>query len=143
MINKTRSIVTLNIIFFLSLITGCATTAPTTEELLNADYGKEIKQSDAVVIAENFLKRTLKDPYSAIYEWDSVYRGWKKDALIYGAKVKYGYILNGRINAKNSYGGYTGFKMYTFIFYNQNIKAVYVENNSRGIAVIDKIYDIK
>lgn len=38
--------------------------------------------------------------------------------LIEGGKVAtvYGWIVNVSINAKNSYGGYVGFKPYSFLF---------------------------
>ena len=33
-----------------------------------------------------------------------------------GTKIFYGWLVKATINAKNSYGGYIGFKTYTFLF---------------------------
>lgn len=44
------------------------------------------------------LKRNLKDPYSAVFTDEGLYRSDDPEA----------FALCGRVNAKNSYGGFTG-----------------------------------
>jgi len=119
-------------IFTLLLLSACATGPPTREELSSADYGSPISQQNAEAQAKQFLRRHLKDPDSAIYEWNPVYRGWMRDAPIHGGGLRFGYILYGNVNAKNSFGGYTGLKPYNFVFYDGNIISVYAQKELRG-----------
>lgn len=64
--------------------------------------------------ALEYLRRTLKDSESARYEWGAVERGnWKGATERFGTP---GWILNVSVNAKNSYGGYTGFTPYKFVY---------------------------
>ena len=55
-----------------------------------------------------------------------------REAPIHGGGLKFGYILDGSINAKNSFGAYVGLKAYKFIFYNGNITSVYAQKELRG-----------
>jgi hypothetical protein len=122
-INSTANVAGLLMALFfpLLLLSACASGPPTREELLSADYGSPIAQQDAEARAKEFLKEYLKDPASAIYEWNPVYNGWVREAPLSGGGLKFGYLLDGNINAKNSYGGYTGFAPYQFFFHNGNI----------------------
>ena len=123
---------------FSLLISSCANTPPTHEELIKADYGFPISQDNAEKHAIQFLENYLKDPQSAIYKWQPIIKGYMKDAPILGGEVHYGYVLNASVNAKNSYGGYTGFKRFTFIFFNGAISDSYAE--SSGVSYMSKIY---
>lgn len=117
------------------LLNGCAT-IPTQKEISIADYGTPISQKDAEIKALNFLKQNLKDPDSAKIEWKEIKKGWMREAIIYGHKLLFGYILEANVNAKNSYGGYIGYKLFTFVFFNDSIISVYKE----GESFIEKIY---
>jgi hypothetical protein len=126
------------------LVTGCASMPPTPEELARADYGPQISQEDAEAKAMGFLRQYLKDPESAKVEWGTVQKGWMREARIYGGQLRFGYILSANINAKNSFGGYTGYKAYQFTFFNGSIVSIYAQKepgDSNGSAVLmSKIY---
>ena len=109
---------------------GCATTPPTAEEIANADYGVPVSQDDAETKASAYFHNRLKDPMSATYEWQPVYKGWITEAPIYGGHHRFGYRLDGQVNAKNSFGGYTGFKQYWLLFQNGEIVSVYGEDST-------------
>lgn len=113
------------------LLNACAASPPTNEEMLSADYGSYISQQDAEQQAEQFLKRRLKDPGSAIFEWGQFGKGWFREAPIDGGALKFGYMLHANINAKNSFGGYTGMKPHLFIFYNGNLIGAYGQKELR------------
>ncbi len=115
---------------FVSL--GCASGPPTAEELAAADYGLPISDEEAQRDAERWLSRQLKDPMSAQYQWGKVYKGWIRHAIIYGGRVEYGYRLDASVNAKNSFGGYTGFKAYQFLFRDRVLQTVYGEQSLSG-----------
>lgn len=96
-------------------ISGCAS-APSATEQMAADYGVAIDQVRAEEMAKGYIATRLKDPMSAVYAWDTVVKGFSGAAPIAGRKLTYGYLLTGTVNAKNSFGGYTGSKAYQFIF---------------------------
>jgi hypothetical protein len=120
------------------LVTGCAT-APTGETLAQADYGTEITQADAERLAVAFLETYLKDPGSAQIKWAPVQRGWIKEPLVDGGATRFGYLLDGRVNAKNSYGAYTGAKPFRFLFFNGQLVSAHAQQDVRGTPYMGKI----
>lgn len=113
-------------------LTGCAS-APSAEQIQNADYGAPANQEEAEQLAKNWLQGRLKDPYTAVYQWSPVYRGWMKDPPLLGGKMSAGYILEGSVNAKNGFGGYVGARPYKFIVHNGALAAVYSADNDTGV----------
>ena len=90
---------------------------PTSDQQAAAYYGaKPLGKDDAQnkMIIEAAIKARLKDPYSAKFRFREPYRGWIKQAK--PCKIGYGYLYDVYVNAKNSYGGYTGEKRYTYLF---------------------------
>lgn len=83
-----------------ALLSGCF--RPSAEQLANADYGPY--PDDYEQIIKSYMAQRLKDPYSAQYQFVNPPRqGWNG---IGG--LKFGYVSCVFINAKNSFGGYTG-----------------------------------
>ena len=75
-----------------------------------------------------YFKYSLKDPDSAKYEWGSVELGtWKGAFERFGTP---GWIATVQVNAKNSYGAYTGYSPFKFVFRSGSIVEIY-EYNSR------------
>lgn len=115
-------------------LAACATMSmPTPEQRAAADYGAPIAQADAEAAAVAFLATKLKDPDSAKYSWMPIHQGFIKDGIVYGGNTYYGYELDGYVNSKNSYGGYTGAMPFVFLFQNGNlVKATHQQNTSYG-----------
>lgn len=111
------------ITFVILLTSGCVGGPPTQEELARADYGTPISQEDAQRQALEFLKGALINADSAKIDWSPVRSGWLREAR----GLKFGYILDLKINAKNSDGAYIGYKPYRFMFFNGTIVNVYAE----------------
>lgn len=86
------------------LISSCAS-KPTQEELNNADYGIYPENYQEIIV--NHFSMRLKDPSSAQYSFLK-----EPEKQWYGFGNVYGYGVCLTINAKNSYGGYTGQKLY-------------------------------
>ena len=103
------------------LLSGCIGGPPTAAELAKADYGSPITQQQAELIVNQWLKSNLKDPESAKIEWGVVQKGWIREAIISGSQLKFGYLLKANVNAKNSFGGYTGYKACNFVFKNNQL----------------------
>jgi hypothetical protein len=49
---------------------------------------------------------------------------WIRDAPIEGHQMHYGWGVLASVNAKNSYGGYTGFQTYHFLFRGEKVESV-------------------
>lgn len=127
--------------FIALILSACATGPPTQEEFSKADYGRVVTQGEAQPLAENYLSNRLKDPYSAQYEWGNVYKGWIRHAPIHGGGLVFGYILDVKVNARNSFGGYVGFKPYRFVYKNGNIVTIYGQQSlDGGTTYMGKLY---
>lgn len=123
-------------------LSACANMKPPSPaEIAAANYGPAPTQEAAEQGAKDFLNRGLKDPYSAQWDCNPVYKGWLKDAAIYGGQVYYGWRLDCTVNAKNSYGGYTGGKTYNFLYSFNILEHVYGETStSNGLgSYMDKL----
>jgi len=114
------------ILIFYSFILISCTTAPSKEEMMYAYYGDYPVNYKEIV--ENYMSIRLKDPMSVRYRYlDGPVEAW------YGASPynKYGYSLCVYINAKNSFGGYTGPKLnYFMINTGINTGPIIVHNHS-------------
>ncbi len=98
----------------LMLMSGCVA-KPTPEQLARADYGEYPTNYERIV--KEFMVECLKDPDSAQYKFKAPYKGYVCKPPIQGGGVdKFGWLVDVQVNAKNSYGGYTGYKRYLFIF---------------------------
>lgn len=111
---KSRLLAVLTVLAF----QGCSTPPPTAQQLASADYGPFPHQFQ--VKLATYLQATLKDPdtakLSAPIGPARTYAGLS--APVYGWGVCMG------VNAKNSFGGYTGPKQYFFLFRNGEIAMV-------------------
>ncbi len=119
----------LSLLFLSILLVGCAS-APTADELNNADYGKPISIQNAEKKALSFLDGILKDPESSKVKWGAFSTSWIRKPIIRGGQLVFGYKLGAKINSKNSYGGYTGYKPYIFMFRNEKLILVYALQTS-------------
>ena len=89
---------------------GC-TSAPTQDQLDNADFGPEMTQYLCEAAVTEYIKVVLKDPESASYNRFS--RCTKQISWVMSSDNKHsgrvaGYMISFEVNAKNSFGGYTG-----------------------------------
>ncbi|WP_262120388.1 hypothetical protein [Serratia ficaria] len=112
-------------IVFTAIILGGCVSAPSTEELKNANYG-EMPSNYQEIIKDNMSGR-LKDPYSAQYTFKKPTKGWCKS----GFSTYYGWLVLTSINAKNSYGGYTGSQTYLYLI-NKNSARDYTASFQTG-----------
>ncbi len=94
------------VIGFLALTAFASCTVITPHERANAPIDPLPKDYQAQI--KNFEVGRLKDPYSAVYRFGTPQRGYWQDGLVHGGGKHFGYIVPVGINAKNSYGGYTG-----------------------------------
>lgn len=96
---------------------GCATSGPNAgfqSPPQDADFGVIPKVDDDV---KAHFAMILKDPASAQFRKGHLGKAYCNKGIAWGGNVVwYGYAANVYVNAKNSFGGYTGFKPYTVIW---------------------------
>lgn len=107
----------LSITLMLLALTGCAS-GPTPQDIAGANYGSAIEQEAAETRVKQYFNGTLKDPYSAQFQFSKVEKGYIIGSAFEGKPLYAGYIMTVNVNAKNSYGGYTGNQGYQFLFQN-------------------------
>ncbi|MGO4323785.1 hypothetical protein [Pseudomonas sp. KB_12] len=86
---------------------------PTPAELAAADAGQYPQNYESIV--KSWAEGNLKDPQSAIFKSFSKPR---KEFMYAQRKLVFGYTVCTVINAKNSYGGYTGNNVYWMMIRN-------------------------
>jgi ketosteroid isomerase-like protein len=95
-----------------------ATGPLTPEELQSADYGEKPVHYEEAVRA--YFRKRLRDPDTVQYgEITAPVRGYTTSVagMIVARETRhYGWSVKATVNAKNSFGGYVGFKTYTFLF---------------------------
>jgi hypothetical protein len=99
------------IIFFIVFVGSDAQSRPSKKQLQNANYGEPIEQSHCEKLVENFYRPNLKDPYSARFTDFGVCKKHVSYFAIREASKGFyvaGYMISFSVNAKNSFGGYTG-----------------------------------
>ncbi len=118
-----RNYFSILVLFSVALfVSGCALAVrdPTPAEQTAADYG--IAPENPKEQAMAYLKDTLKDPMSAVVEWQGLclkgWWRWSQDLSnpLFIPKIFFGWKITAKVNAKNSMGAYTGFSTYTFCF---------------------------
>lgn len=92
-----------------------------------ADVGSEPKNYKKLI--EDAIRENLKDPDSArFYDFTPP----RKEVMVENKKFVYGYSACVFVNAKNSYGGYTGKKLYWVFIRNGNVLRIQDTNSEFG-----------
>lgn len=100
-------------IAFCAVAAGCAASP---ELVSQFSYPQNPPQVDVIKIQVN-MASYLKDPYSAQINFGAPYHAYLKKPLIAGGGMAwYGWAVDANINAKNSFGAYTGFRPYHVMF---------------------------
>jgi len=116
-----------------TLLTACAA-LPTQDELATADYGRDMSAEECATVSESLIANTLKDPGSAQFRRGQCFKGAFNSVPLMGMPKAYGWIQQGEVNAKNSYGGYVGFRPYQVLMKDgQPVR--YCINSDRGVCM--------
>lgn len=107
-------------------LAACATIPPPNMD--TADFGTPMTKDQADGLAREYFNESLKDPDSAHITCGKFDRGWMLDSPIFAKERTYGYQIHCMVNAKNSYGGYTGNKLYRLLFRDNHLVYVYLTN---------------
>lgn len=105
----------IGIIFLGVMLSGCVKPMTKAEvnsavyEPLPSNYKEQIQQ---------MMESRLKDPDSAKFKFFEPRKGFTESTR------HFGYVVPVGINAKNSYGGYTGYQAHYFVYYQGMFKDV-------------------
>lgn len=114
-----KKVLLLTLLLFFA--TGCTPQPPTPQQIEAADYGNNMEQNQAETLIKKWMQFRLKDAASAQYNFAQLQKGYFQAGIARGGSVSYGYTIDVSINAKNSYGGYTGYQPYKFLLKNGEI----------------------
>lgn len=95
-------------------LAACAT-APTADQLTNADYGPPPPENHQQIIKDWFEERLI-DPTSPLYSFRNPAQGYTQENAFYGTQLQFGWIICGTVNAKNRYGAYVGREPFFTLF---------------------------
>ena len=124
--------------YFLTTLTisGCSS-LPTQEQIAGLDYGTYPVEYKNII--QNYLDFSLKDPDSRKVQFLKPPRkGWNTLTEKFGntGQITAGYEVCVYVNAKNSFGGYTGSKMTWFLIKNNVVsKAVFSTNKGQAPSI--------
>jgi hypothetical protein len=90
----------------------------TRQQIASADYGSYPTNYEEKIKA--YFDARLKDPYSAHYRFGVPHKGY---TYLHGTlrAADFGYLVNVYINAKNSFGGYTGEELHIAFIKNDQV----------------------
>ncbi|WP_306150751.1 hypothetical protein [Roseovarius sp. MMSF_3281] len=92
----------------------------------SADYGRAMAQSECETIAKQNILQGLKDPQSARITYGTCEKTVMHSIPIMGIPKQAGYRIVASVNAKNSFGGYTGAQPWVVLMKNgQAIRRTY------------------
>lgn len=95
---------------FTLALSSCAGIPLTQEQVAKLDFGPEPKNYEQM--AKDYYTNILKDPESARFkDFSKPAKGYSQSMM--GTHA--GYLVTFEVNAKNSYGGYTGFQSHNVI----------------------------
>ena len=107
----------------LAVLSGCASNQlawqPSAADIETADYGAYPYDYESII--KGWYLRNLKDPGSA--KFGRITRPLKEHAITnqFKKQAAYGYSVCAQANARNSFGGYTGFVTQWFLIRNGKI----------------------
>jgi|JI102314A1RNA_FD_contig_21_16290514_length_532_multi_3_in_0_out_0_1 hypothetical protein len=113
-----RQLIVISAILLSTVLSGCASNLarPTAA----ADYGKPPENYEAIV--KTHFEAQLKDPESARYKFSNPVKAYGNEGIAYGGGIRWmGYLVKVEVNAKNSFGGYVGYKPYLILFSGNSI----------------------
>lgn len=119
---KTFTIASL-IIYSAAILAGaaCAGEKPQTQQS-QISFGVLPKNYQTMVRGYYSMPGRLLDPFSAVYRFETPHKASVKDGIFAGGKTHYGWAVPVWINAKNAFGGYTGYQLHAVMFFSESGK---------------------
>ena len=133
-----KSVLLLILVMVLAMFAAGCAKAPTPEEFAKANYGSY--PGDYQEVIKRYMNAILKDPSSARYDfYKGPSRAWNRHSILIGGdgSIKFGYAVCVGVNAKNSFGGYTGMKRHYLMLRNGSV-ITHVGGDSELMADIAK-----
>jgi hypothetical protein len=119
------------------VLCSCANATIGPQESAAANFGALPKNYQTVIRGYMSMPGRLKDPYTAVYRFEAPRKGFAQDGALAGGKRHYGWIVPTWINAKNSFGGYTGVQLYVMFLFEGKVSDI-TEMLANGMAGVAK-----
>lgn len=130
--DRRRAVVSMAMAVWALALSGCAGFAKLPP---SSDFGTPPVTTEAAVRAH--FEAVLKDPESARYRFGAIRKAYANNGLIHGGGIAWhGYMQEVEVNAKNSYGGYVGFKPY-MVFFQRDSNAVFRSYEGRTHVLVN------
>ena len=114
-------------------LSACGSMNVSRDAMMNANYGVRPSNSEAAASARGYFEQILIDPDSLKLRCnENTRKGWARDSM-YDAPI-YGYLLRCDVNAKNSFGGYTGNKDYVLVLNGTRVMFALEVSRSENVA---------
>jgi hypothetical protein len=97
-------------------MSGCTTSVNSTD-IENAHYPQKPSAQETDSMIRGYLAGVLKDRDSLKLECTATRKGWARQFR--DRTPEFGWVTPCMVNAKNSFGGYTGNKPYVFLYTTQ------------------------
>ena len=111
--------------------------APTKTELQHQNFGNLNFEKFEQFILLN-IPRRYKDPQSVkIQFFKPIKKAWYRNGLAHGRKLSWGFMGTINVNAKNSYGGYTGYKKQVYWVSGDGVTFANCTNNDINCGFIE------
>jgi hypothetical protein len=82
-------------------------------------------------IVTNYMATSLKDPFSAQYDWNDPHPGAMWTGVNGGEQ--YGYVVVVGVNARNSFGGYTGEQLWQILIRDGQVRFAVEPGRTRSL----------
>jgi hypothetical protein len=124
------------VVSFSLLLAGCVSVSQ--EDIKAVDFGA--KPSNYEERVKDFMAMQLKDPMSAVYNFRLPLRkAVVRSGMLDNFTKYYGWVVEVSVNAKNSFGGYTGAKTYFILIRPDGLRADITDRLKTGgwVAFVD------
>ena len=104
------------VVFCGILVTSCVS-PPSEQEVASAYYGPEPIAGEQVI--KEWFELRLKDSDSAKYLIEPIGKGWYQRSRF--TESVFGWRYDAQVNAKNSFGAYTGYNRYLMFLHGDKV----------------------
>lgn len=123
-----KKIIRISFLASILLFIGCAR-QPYQQPAANSKFGSPPASAVYEKEIKSHFEATLKDPYSAHYKFMKPYKAYSNSWVSGKQTYWQGWAVQVSVNAKNSYGGYTGAQEYVFAFTGNKIFSFFEEKD--------------
>jgi hypothetical protein len=122
-LNMSSYVTTIICFLMIFIFSGCMSPSMFKKPDIGASYGPAPVNYKETI--KEYFEETLFDSYSAQYKFGKLDKAYTNEGAAWGGDVSWlGYAIDVKVNAKNRFGGYVGYKKYLFLLNGEHIYKV-------------------